>query len=99
MYERALAAAARDEERRLVLAGVASVAEPGALALAQRHLGDAELRAEAAAACIRIASGVARKHPAEAKAALRKALEVIPNSKANRGLRQEAEKVLKKLGR
>jgi hypothetical protein len=98
MYERAMAAASRDEERKLVLAGVGSVATLGALGFARRHLGDAGLRTEAAAACVRIASGLPGKHRAEARSALSEALKAIPSDRANRRLRQEAEKVLKKLG-
>jgi len=47
MYEFALRAASRPEEKRLVLAGLAAVSHPAALKLAEQCLGDPALEAEA----------------------------------------------------
>ena len=82
-YERGLAAAARPEEKRLLLAGLGTVADLGALAIARRHLGDAALGDEAAAAAVKIATALREKHPGAAALAL---MAVLDATKVERTL-------------
>ncbi len=74
MFASILAAAPRPEEVKLVLAGVAQVADPGALALAQSRLADPAVRDEAASAVVSIALAIRDTNPEEAAAAVGQAL-------------------------
>ncbi len=95
MYRQAMEAAERPEERRLALAGLATVASPRALALAREWMKRETLRAEAAAAVVAIAERIGRDHPREAGAALEAVLEALEEGK----LRDRAERVLQRLRR
>jgi HEAT repeat protein len=68
--------AARAEERWAILAGLAKLTDPAALALAEAMLDDPATRAEAVQAVTQIASGLAPSHREHARAALEKALAV-----------------------
>ncbi|MGA2749396.1 MAG: HEAT repeat domain-containing protein [Verrucomicrobiota bacterium] len=61
-------------EKRLILSGLATIADVRALALAAPMLEDSAVEAEAARAVIAIAGAVCAAHPAEAGDALRKVL-------------------------
>jgi hypothetical protein len=69
-----LATAPRSEDAGAVLAAVARVADPGALALAASKLEDSSVRDEACSAVLAIAKAIRFSHPAEAEAALDRAL-------------------------
>ncbi|MEE8450306.1 MAG: HEAT repeat domain-containing protein [Thermoguttaceae bacterium] len=74
MCRKALAAAGRDQEKRLVLDAVTRIASPAALALVEAHLADAELREAAIAAAILIAEKIVDTEPAAVAAAMAKAV-------------------------
>lgn len=70
LYRTALQLAERPEEKRLALAGLGKVPDPGALHLAQTCLGQPELQAEAEAAVIHAARLLAPTDGAAARAAV-----------------------------
>ncbi|MFW6162595.1 MAG: HEAT repeat domain-containing protein [Planctomycetota bacterium] len=70
MYEDAMAAAPRPQDRKRVLSGMAQVANLGALRMAQQCLDDPKLRAEAEVAVVSIARAICGSHTAEARRAL-----------------------------
>ena len=84
LYEQALAAAARPEEKRLVLGGLATLTLPGALDLVRPHLVRAELRHEAALAYAKIARCVVGIDPHLAMSAAREATAVSDNEQVQR---------------
>jgi HEAT repeat protein len=73
VYRRALAAAARPEEQRLVLAGLSHLAEPAALDLVEPLLAEEALREDAALALAQMARRLAAAHPERARAAIERA--------------------------
>ena len=79
MYEDAMAAAQRPEDKKMVLGGMAGVASLGALKMAQKCLGDAALRDEALLAEVKIARSLIGSHRDEAVAALRQAIAEAKN--------------------
>ena len=91
----ALAATRRPEEKKLVLAGLARLPLPGALALVEPLLSDKPVQREAVAACWQIARAVASSHPQQALAACRKLLEVA----ADRRIRSQAADLVRRLDR
>jgi HEAT repeat protein len=64
-------------EKRLVLSGLGTVADPRALSLAVKMLEDPAVKAEAAQSVLQLAGTLAATHPKEAGEALNKALAVI----------------------
>lgn len=86
----AMTAAARPEEKRLVLGALAEIGHPAALELALGYLSDESLEAEAAAAVVKIAKSVQKTDLNAAGAAIRKVLEVCKSPTA----RQLAESSL-----
>ena len=87
MYEAAMAAAHRPEDRKRVLAGMSRVGNLGALEMAQSYLDDPALKAEAEVAVVEIARAAGASHKQEAKAAL----EAILQSTRRKHLRKQAE--------
>ena len=81
MYEEGMAAAARPEDKRLVLAGMGGVGAPEALAAVDGHLNNASLHDEAAAATVRIAGSIGNSHTADAKAALKKIMKIAKDER------------------
>jgi HEAT repeat protein len=67
-YGELLANARRVEDRKMVLAGLAGVAHPGALKLVEPLLAEPEVQAEAELAMLSIASGMMGSAPNDAKA-------------------------------
>ncbi len=67
-YRRLLEIAARPADKRLVLAGVAKLAHPGAAELVEPLLGDGAVGSEAELALLGIAEGLATTAPEEARA-------------------------------
>lgn len=79
--------------KRLVLSGLASVADLQSLDLAKGLLDDPEVKVEAQEATVQIARAVAAEHPAKAAAALRLVLDQKPDD----GVRKTAQAALKKI--
>ena len=93
MCRRAAARASGDDEQKLVLSALANVAHLDALRMVEPFVQSETVRAEAAAACIRIAGAIAETHPAEAKAAMNNLLAVLQDE----GLRSQAQEVIHKI--
>ena len=60
LYEKTMALAKRDDERKLLLAGLGSVAHPSALGLAESYMGNKALQDEAAMAAAQIYHAIRR---------------------------------------
>lgn len=73
VYRRALAAAARPEEKRLVLAGLARLSGPAAADLVEPLLADPTVRDDAALALAQLARRLAAVDPARARTAVERA--------------------------
>ncbi|HEY9175358.1 MAG TPA: HEAT repeat domain-containing protein [Verrucomicrobiae bacterium] len=69
LYGELLAGTQRPDDRKVLLSGLAKVADPAALKLVEPFLGDAQVQAEAELAVLGIASGISGLAPTEAKAA------------------------------
>ncbi len=97
MLRQALAAAWRDDERKLVLDVLSRERNPSPeyLALALTQLEVPGLKNAAAAAAVSIADKLVRTHPAEAAEAMRKVLQAVPDA----ATRQKAKQVLNRAGR
>lgn len=80
-------------EKRLVLSGLAEIAEQRALALAAGMLDDAEVRIEAEHAVVHIAGSIRAAHPVEAGTALKR---VLASSK-DTATRKSARTILDKI--
>jgi HEAT repeat protein len=87
---RAMAAAQRPDEKKLVLGAVGRVPHPDALAMAKKYAADASLRAEAERASVMIASGMTASYPEQAEPALK---EIIAATK-DAGIRKRAREAL-----
>jgi HEAT repeat protein len=86
MLRRAMEAADRPEERRLVLSAMAGVSDPAALRYAEQFLGDLQVGAEAHAAVLGVALAVSGACEREARAAL----ELVKEAGPTQQLRDEA---------
>jgi len=95
MYDAAMTAAPRPEDRKRVLSGMAQVGNLGALRMAQQYLGDKALKAEAEAAVVQIARTIGGSHRTEAKSALK----AISQSTTNKRLARQAKGALATLER
>lgn len=87
LYRQAMALTERPDERRLVLAGLADVPDPAALALVEPLLADAALVNEAAAAAVKIARSISAAHPDVARAAAERVLAAGAGDDARRQAR------------
>ncbi|MDQ1257844.1 MAG: ThuA protein [Candidatus Hydrogenedentes bacterium] len=74
LYGEAMALAAQANEKRQVLAGLAGIASPEAMAMAMESLGNAELHADAATAAMTVAEALMPSQPAAAETALNQLL-------------------------
>ena len=90
LLAKAMTAAARPEEKKLVLGALAEIGHPAALELALGYLSDEAFENEAAAAVVKIAKSVQKTDLDAAGAAIRKVLEVCKSPTA----RQLAESSL-----
>ena len=90
LYQDAMAAAPRPEDRKLVLGGMAGTASLGALDLAVRYLADPALQAEAEVAASRIARGISGSHKAKAREVCQK---LADSAKQDR-VRREAKETI-----
>lgn len=76
LVSEAMAAAGRDEERKLVLGATAKLAAPEALKLVEPCLDNKATQTEALAACWQIARAIQRTHPQQALAACRRIVQL-----------------------
>ena len=84
--------AKRGQDRRLVLSGIAGVADPAAVAAVKPYLRDAEVKDEAELALLAVARSIRTSHPAQAKAAA----QALLKSK-NRTIRRDATRLVRDL--
>jgi hypothetical protein len=95
MYEEALAAAKRPEDRSMVLSEMGNSPSAAALAVIRPLLASADSKNEAAAAIVKIAGAVAATSPDEAAAALQATLD----SSADEAIKRQARQALATLKR
>ncbi len=88
----AMALATRAEEKRLVLAGLAGVPHPDALALAEAACADTTVQAEAEIACLKIAKALLASEPDLATASLNRLAAGANNS----AVRNDAQALMKR---
>ncbi|HOX02218.1 MAG TPA: HEAT repeat domain-containing protein [Candidatus Paceibacterota bacterium] len=93
LFQQASAESQRPEEIKLVLGGLAAMTAPEAFQLAQKHLANSAVAAEAAAAMIKVA-GALKGRSADVVAP---GLQAILDSSASSSLKAEARKVLQTL--
>jgi len=94
-YADVLGMATRAEEKKAVLAGLASVKEPGVLGLVAPYYEDEALQAEAVAAGLVVAKAVCGACPDEAKSAAAKIMELTADEEA----KKQAQAILDLVGR
>ena len=80
-------------DKKLVLSGLAGIADQKALALASAQLDDAAVRNEAEQAVIHIASSIQGAHPAEAGVALKKVLALSTDNATRKSARNVLDKI------
>ena len=95
MLAKAMAAAERIDEKKLVLASVAAVKDMAALKMAETHLEDEELKAEAAAAIVKICGHCRR--PRKERDQILAALDKVQQVAKSERTREGAKKLIKKL--
>lgn len=83
----------RSDDRKVLLSGLANVADPAALKLVEPLLADAEVQAEAELALLNIAAGLTKSAPADAKAAATK----LQAESKNQATREKAAKILSEI--
>lgn len=88
MYGEAIRAAARPEEKKQALGGISALSNPDALKAAQDYLKEPDLKAEAAAATVKIARAIHKKQRSEAKAAVRNVLKLAADTPAAKDARE-----------
>ncbi|MFO8015012.1 MAG: HEAT repeat domain-containing protein [Phycisphaerae bacterium] len=94
MYEKAMKAATRDDEKRQVLGGLGDVKAVEALKMAMPALDQKPLQNEACAAAVKIAKNLGGHGKETIREAMKKVLAVSKNNR----LRGDAQKLLKKAG-
>jgi hypothetical protein len=80
----------RADDRKVILSGLASVADVAALRLAEPLLGENQVKAEAELAMLKIAEGIVKSSPAEAKAVAAK----LKDASSSQAVRDRAAKLL-----
>jgi HEAT repeat protein len=83
----------RSDDRKVILSGLANVADPAALKLVEPLLSDPQVQAEAELAALAIAASIADSAPADAKATATR----IKTESKNQATRDRATKLLGKL--
>ncbi|MBN2130397.1 MAG: HEAT repeat domain-containing protein, partial [Sedimentisphaerales bacterium] len=94
LYRQAAALAPNANERKGVLAGLATMESVEALEMAAEYLDEAALQEEAAVAVISIAEHTAKDAPEATRKALRRAVDLVRNDQA----KQAGLKILEQLG-
>jgi len=84
LYESAMAAAQRPEDKKMVLGGMGGVANLGALELAQRYMDDPALKDEAEVAVVQIARALSGSYQAKAKDILKKLMATSKNERVRK---------------
>jgi hypothetical protein len=84
MYREAMGLASNAVERRMVLSGLASLKSPATLEIAAEQLKDPDLRAEAEAAVLQIARGVAGAYRERTRAVLQQVAAATQDDSARR---------------
>lgn len=92
-FSKAMSLASGVTEKRMVLAGIATVKQAAALKPAVEYIEDASLAQEAQAAVVTIAAGTYEESPQETKDALQKVLAAAKNEM----IRSQAQEVLDKI--
>ena len=92
-YAAVLATTKRADARKLVLAGLADVAHPEALALAMTQLDEAAVRAEAASAAVKIARAIMGTDRKAARGAMEKVLALLKNGPVAAEARQIIQQI------
>jgi HEAT repeat protein len=95
LYEQAMAAARRPEDKKRVLSGLANVSNLAALRMVERYRTDPALQGEAVAATVRIARAILGSHPQEAK----DALEQVPRLTKDKALINDAKQAIQMIER
>lgn len=90
---KAITLAARDDEKRLVLAAAGNCPTTDSLKLATEYIGNQTLKDEAAAAIIAVSQKIVSSHPDEVKDALQKIL----NEKFDQLTHKKAQEILNKI--
>jgi len=90
-----LARTQRTDDRKAILSGLANVADPAALKLVEPFLADPQVQAEAELAALKIAGGIAKSAPAEARAVATK----IQAESKNQATRDRAAKILSEINK
>ena len=96
MYQDAMKAAPRPEEKKQALAGIGKLKDPAAITALAGYLGDKDLRNEAAAAIFRLAADKKLIRSGAVKKALRPALSTIAKSDDKKNAKK-AEALLKQI--
>lgn len=97
MHRAAMAAAARAEDRKLVLSGLGKVGHITALEMAEEYFEDKETKEEAAAAAVGVVTGMRGTDPAKAEGTLKRVL-AMTGSEAVRKKAKDALDYLDKYG-
>lgn len=84
LFEDAMAAAPRPEDKKMVLGAMANVANLGVLDLALKYIGEPALKAEAEIAAVRIARAVSGSYQAKAKEVLKNLAELSDNEQVKK---------------
>jgi len=92
-YEEIMARAKRPEEKKLVLAGLANLSHPAALAMAESCLADEAVSAEAAMAVVNVARAIMGSYRDEVKAAMTK----LAASTKNADLKRQADQIVRQI--
>ena len=94
-YEEIIGRAKRPEEKKLVLAGLANLSHPAALAMAESCLADESVSAEAAMAVVNVARAIMGAYRDEVKTAMAK----LAASTKNADLKRQAEDIIRQIDR
>ena len=94
-YEEIIGRAKRPEEKKLVLAGLANLSHPAALAMAESCLADESVSAEAAMAVVNVARAIMGAYRAEVKTAMAK----LAASTKNADLKRQAGDIIRQIDR
>ena len=81
LYDDSMSAARRPADKKMVLAGLANVANLAALRMVERYRTDPELSAEAIAASVKIATAIGGSHRKAAVTALEQAIRLSDNKR------------------
>ena len=93
MYKITMALAQRNDEKKMVLAGVANEKSLAALQMVQGYIDDTDLQAEALASTLKIGEALAANNKPAVKSAMQKVLAATQDE----NLRKKADEILKKV--